>query len=168
MSVVWIWLTSWGMVEFSHRIACHLEVGSFIMGLVVLSAGTSIPDTLSSVTVARQGLGDMAVANAVGSNVFNIFLGVGLPMIFTQAVWREPFPVKDGAQVFTAGVMLIVITVVQMGVLWCHSWVLTRWLSCALMSLFFVYIILSILFENGSIELYCQMQWLPSPPAACV
>ena len=43
------------MVEFSHWVGCHLGVGSFMMGLVVLAAGTSIPDTLSSVMVAKRG-----------------------------------------------------------------------------------------------------------------
>ena len=49
------------------------------MGTVVLAAGTSVPDALASISVARAGLGDMAVANAVGSNVFDIWLGLGLP-----------------------------------------------------------------------------------------
>jgi hypothetical protein len=35
------------------------------MGVTVLAAGTSIPDAMSSIVVARQGMGDMAVANAV-------------------------------------------------------------------------------------------------------
>ena len=62
----WIWLLSWGMVAFAYHIGCLLDVGSYIMGLVLLAAGTSIPDTLSSVMVAKRGLGDM-----VGSS-FNL------------------------------------------------------------------------------------------------
>ena len=89
MSIVWIWLTSWGMVEFSNWFGCHIGVGSFLMGLVVLAAGTSIPDTLSSVMVAKDGEGDMAVANAIGSNVFNIFLGIGLPMLVRMSIEQD-------------------------------------------------------------------------------
>ena len=59
MSIVWIWLTSWGMVEFALHLGCIIGIGPYIMGLVVLAAGTSIPDTLSSVMVARDGFGDM-------------------------------------------------------------------------------------------------------------
>jgi len=51
------------------------------MGTLVLAAGTSVPDALSSISVAQAGQGDMAVANAVGSNVFDIFLGLGLPWL---------------------------------------------------------------------------------------
>ena len=39
--------------------------------------------------VAKRGEGDMAVANAIGSNVFNIFLGIGLPMLLTQVSTRS-------------------------------------------------------------------------------
>ena len=51
------------------------------MGTLVLAAGTSVPDALASVSVARAGQGDMAVANAVGSNIFDIWLGLGLPWL---------------------------------------------------------------------------------------
>ncbi|MDP2669609.1 MAG: hypothetical protein Q8O99_00965 [bacterium] len=37
-----------------------------------MAAGTSVPDLLSSVIVAKQGRGDMAVTNALGSNIFDI------------------------------------------------------------------------------------------------
>lgn len=46
-----------------------------IMGLTMLAAGTSIPDLITSVIVARKGLGDMAVSSSVGSNIFDITVG---------------------------------------------------------------------------------------------
>lgn len=81
-SIAWIGLISWFMVEWPADIGCVLGIPSAIMGVTVLAAGTSIPDALSSIVVAKQGMGDMAVANAVGSNVFDIWLGLGLPWLF--------------------------------------------------------------------------------------
>ena len=46
-----------------------------IMGLTILATGTSIPDLITSVIVARKGLGDMAVSSSVGSNIFDITVG---------------------------------------------------------------------------------------------
>lgn len=46
------------------------------MGLTILAAGTSIPDLITSVIVARKGLGDMAVSSSVGSNIFDITVGL--------------------------------------------------------------------------------------------
>ncbi|GMH41821.1 hypothetical protein BSKO_09731 [Bryopsis sp. KO-2023] len=79
MSIVWIGGISWYMVEWAADIGCILGIPDAIMGVTVLAAGTSIPDAMSSIVVAKQGMGDMAVANAVGSNVFDIWLGLGLP-----------------------------------------------------------------------------------------
>eukprot|EP00116_Pleurobrachia_bachei_P007655 sb/3467917/ len=80
-SVVWIALLSYGMVLLVEKVGCILGFNNYVMGLVVVAAGTSVPDALSSVIVAREGHGDMAVSNALGSNVFDINLGLGLPFL---------------------------------------------------------------------------------------
>jgi Ca2+/Na+ antiporter len=59
MCILAIWLMSWATVTFALHLGCVLNIGSYIMGLVVLAAGTSLPDTLSSIMVARDGFGDM-------------------------------------------------------------------------------------------------------------
>ena len=46
------------------------------MGLTFLAAGTSIPDLFTSVIVARKGFGDMAVSSSVGSNIFDVTVGL--------------------------------------------------------------------------------------------
>ena len=46
-----------------------------IMGLTFLAAGTSVPDLITSVLVAKQGKGDMAVSSSVGSNIFDVTVG---------------------------------------------------------------------------------------------
>jgi len=73
-------------VDFAARAGCVMKVPGIVMGLVVIAAGTSVPDALSSILVAKNGQGDMAVANVLGSNVFNIFLGLGLPWFLKSLV----------------------------------------------------------------------------------
>lgn len=98
MSILWIGLLSFLMVDFAARAGCILEVPEFLMGLTVLAAGTSVPDALSSVLVARNGQGNMAVCNVLGSNVFNILLGLGCPwMIASLMAEGEPFPTGSGS-----------------------------------------------------------------------
>merc|ERR1712196_710853 len=54
-----------------------------VMGLTILAAGTSVPDLLSSVIVAKQGEGDMAVSSSIGSNIFDVAFGLPVPwMVF--------------------------------------------------------------------------------------
>ncbi|ETE61176.1 Sodium/potassium/calcium exchanger 2 [Ophiophagus hannah] len=70
-SISWIAVFSYLMVWWAHQVSYFEE----IMGLTILAAGTSIPDLITSVIVARKGLGDMAVSSSVGSNIFDITVG---------------------------------------------------------------------------------------------
>jgi K+-dependent Na+/Ca+ exchanger-like protein len=79
ISIAMIGLTSYLLVDQLVRAADILNVNQTFLALTVLAAGTSIPDLVSSIIVARQGRGDMAVSNAIGSNVFNILFGLGFP-----------------------------------------------------------------------------------------
>lgn len=78
-AILWIMGITYIMVEAARLAGCLIGIPSSVMGLTVLAAGTSVPDALASVAVARNGQGNMAVSNAIGSNVFDILLGLGLP-----------------------------------------------------------------------------------------
>eukprot|EP01052_Picozoa_sp_SAG31_P024892 SAG31_NODE_2148_length_6333_cov_16.166667_6_plen_434_part_00 len=86
MSIIWIGLICHFMVEWAVEIGEINGISKAVMGLTVLSAGTSVPDALSSILVAQRGLGDMAVSNALGSNVFDILLGLGLPYFIANII----------------------------------------------------------------------------------
>jgi len=62
-----------------EKLAGWIGMSETVAGLTISAAGTSFPNILASMIVARQGLGNMAVGNAFGSNVFNVFVGLGLP-----------------------------------------------------------------------------------------
>ncbi len=74
---------SWVLVESAVQIAHILNISEAIIGVTVLAAGTSIPDLLSSIIVSKQGRGGMSVSNAIGSNIFDILVGLGLPLLIT-------------------------------------------------------------------------------------
>ena len=81
ISIVIIAALSWVLVEAAVEISALLNIPEAIVALTVLAIGTSVPDLFSSVIVARQGRGDMAVSNAIGSNIFDILIGLGLPFL---------------------------------------------------------------------------------------
>merc|ERR1711907_651043 len=58
-----------------------IGIPDVVMGIVFLAAGTSVPDLISSVIVAKQGEGDMAVSSSIGSNVFDVAVGLPLPWL---------------------------------------------------------------------------------------
>ncbi|MCI5143963.1 MAG: sodium:calcium antiporter [Candidatus Electrothrix sp. AR3] len=77
---------SWILVESVIIFGDATAIPPVIVALTLLAAGTSAPDMISSVVVARQGRGDMAVANAVGSNIFDILVGLGLPWLLVMGL----------------------------------------------------------------------------------
>ncbi|KAJ0061185.1 hypothetical protein NL108_010484, partial [Boleophthalmus pectinirostris] len=85
LSTLWIAIFSYVMVWMVTIIGYTLGIPDVIMGITFLAAGTSVPDCIASLIVARQGLGDMAVSNTIGSNVFDILVGLGVPW-FLQTV----------------------------------------------------------------------------------
>lgn len=67
-------------------IGATLGIPDTVMGLTFVAAGVSVPDALSSIAVIKEGYGDMAVSNAVGSNVFDILICLGLPWFIQTAI----------------------------------------------------------------------------------
>jgi len=86
VSIILIAALSYVLVEVAVASAHLLNISEAIIALTVLAVGTSIPDLFSSVIVARQGRGDMAVSNAIGSNIFDILVGLGLPFIIVMSI----------------------------------------------------------------------------------
>ncbi|GMF29670.1 unnamed protein product [Phytophthora fragariaefolia] len=144
ISIIWIGILSHYTVAFGTKFGCITGIPSALMGLTIIAAGTSIPDALSSILVARDGHGDMAVSNALGSNVFDILFGLGLPFFLSNLVYNETVPVSgDDLDVSIAilfAVLLFVVVVL----------VSSRWrlypLACAfLLMLYAAYVVFSYL-----------------------
>uniref|UniRef100_A0AAY5EW57 Sodium/calcium exchanger membrane region domain-containing protein n=1 Tax=Electrophorus electricus TaxID=8005 RepID=A0AAY5EW57_ELEEL len=85
-STLWIAIFSYLMVWMVTIISYTLDIPDYIMGITFLAAGTSVPDCMASLIVARQGMGDMAVSNSIGSNIFDILLGLGFPWVLRTLV----------------------------------------------------------------------------------
>lgn len=69
------------MVFVANTIGETFGIPTEIIGLTILAAGTSIPDLITSVIVARKGLGDMAVSSSIGSNIFDVCVGLPIPWL---------------------------------------------------------------------------------------
>ena len=61
-------------VDGSSSIAKALKIPSLIIGLTLVSIGTSLPEASVSINSALAGMNDMSIGNVVGSNIFNILL----------------------------------------------------------------------------------------------
>jgi len=113
VSIVWIGMYSFLMVEWATVIGNTAGIPDVVMGLTFLAAGTSVPDLISSVIVARRGEGDMAVSSSLGSNIFDILVGLPVPWLIYAALRSQPVAVgADGVGVSIFILMGMVVAVI--------------------------------------------------------
>ena len=65
-------------VDAASRIASDLGMSQTLIGLTIVSIGTSLPELVTSIVAARKNEVDMALGNAIGSNIFNILMVLGI------------------------------------------------------------------------------------------
>merc|ERR1719310_889434 len=144
-SILFIGLCTYLMVDSTNRTGTILHIPPLAMALVFLAAGTSIPDALGSIAVAKQGEGDMAVANALGSNVFDILIGLGVPWFIKTALMQKEvhFPGKWDELVYDFSVLIFVL-ILFVGCLVIHRWRLTRKVGLLLLSMYLVFLLYNV------------------------
>lgn len=76
-----IGIATYFLTEQSIHLANALKIHPIIIAFTITAAATSLPDTIISVVNARKGDVDDAVANVFGSNIFDILVGLGLPLL---------------------------------------------------------------------------------------
>ena len=161
MSVLWMGLLSYVLVWMVCIIGYTFDIPDCIMGMTFLAAGSSIPDVMASVIVVRQGSADMAISNAIGSNVFDM-LCLGVPWLMKTAVLDPGAPVLIQSQSIMVSAMLligsIVFTVIAIHL---NDWKLDFKLGIVFLLVYIVFIALATLIEFMACS--CQFdEFLPS------
>ena len=92
-----ILIGAWLLVDSASNIARYFGISEAVIGLTIVAIGTSLPEMATSVIAAMRGQRDLAIGNAVGSNIFNILAILGLtamvkpieidPRFLTLDVW---------------------------------------------------------------------------------
>ena len=111
-------------------VATELGISDAVVGLTVVAMGTSLPELATSVVAARKGNSGIAIGNALGSNVFNILLILGLTGAITPLTLQ--------------GITTLDLTmlVVSMMLLWLFSFTkltIERWEGALLTTIFVAY-----------------------------
>ncbi|XP_033847129.1 sodium/potassium/calcium exchanger 4 isoform X4 [Periophthalmus magnuspinnatus] len=148
LSTVWIAVFSYVMVWMVTIIGYTLGIPDVIMGITFLAAGTSVPDCIASLIVARQGLGDMAVSNTIGSNVFDILVGLGVPW-FLQTVcisYGSEVMINSRGLVYSVVLLLGSVALTVLGI-HLNKWRLDFKLGVYVLILYAIFLCFSILIE---------------------
>ena len=74
------------IIKESERIALHFKISHFVIGATLVAFGTSLPEMAASMMASGQGKSDMAVANVVGSVIFNITMVLGIVFMISKTM----------------------------------------------------------------------------------
>ncbi|NXR67170.1 NCKX1 protein, partial [Rhadina sibilatrix] len=151
-SILWIAVFSYLMVWWAHQVGETIGISEEIMGLTILAAGTSIPDLITSVIVARKGLGDMAVSSSVGSNIFDITVGLPVPwFLFSIFNGLSPVAVSSNGLFCAIVLLFLMLLFVILSIAVC-KWKMNKLLGLTMFALYFVFLVISVMLEDKIIS----------------
>jgi len=142
MAIVWVGIFSYMMVDWATTAGCVFGIPDAVMGLTFLAAGTSVPDLLTSVIVAQQGKGDMAVSSSIGSNIFDVLVGLPLPWL-AYGLMNDDTPGYVGVEAPTLfvslGLLLFMVALV-IGLIASSNWRMSKQLGYSMFGLYFLFV----------------------------
>lgn len=124
-------------VDGSSALAKRLKVPALIIGMTIVAMGTSLPETSVSVSASVLGKNDLAISNAVGSNIFNLMVVCGVcAVLCPMAIGRDTLKKDLPFSIIVAGVLLALGAV---------TGIVMRWGGVILLALFafFLYMMIS-------------------------
>jgi cation:H+ antiporter len=128
----------------AEKIGLASGMSKFIVGITIVAIGTSLPELLSSLMAVFQGLDQYVVANAVGSNVANIFLIIGVASVLAKRLLIKKQTVHLDLPILAISTALFLVMVLDGRVEFFESVIL-------LLS-YFIYIVFSIFYKSDREE----------------
>ena len=120
------------VVDSASNIALKVGMSQTLVGLTIVSIGTSLPELVTSVVAARKNEVDMALGNAIGSNIFNILLVLGLAGVISPMSF------------LMENIIDIIILIVFSLLIWIFAWTkekISRKEGIVMLVLYVVYVI---------------------------
>lgn len=74
------------IIQQSEKIALHYNISHFVIGATLVAVGTSLPEMAVSMSASLKGSGDIAIANVIGSTIFNISLVLGCVFLIAKKI----------------------------------------------------------------------------------
>lgn len=147
-SLMWIAFLSLCLYDWLVVVCNTVGIPPEVAAVTVLAGGTSIPDLLSSYVVAKGGKGDMAVSSSIGSNIFDVTVGLPLPWLAFTLINGERVIVGSSSLFSSILILILMLTGVIVTVRVC-KWKMSKPLGCVMMCLYVIFIIQQLLQDFG-------------------
>lgn len=99
------------VVNSASFIASAIGISDRIIALTIVAFGTSLPELITTITAAKRGENELLIGNIVGSNIFNICIVLGLPVLIFGEIVPTDFAVIDLIMLLASVVILYLITI---------------------------------------------------------
>lgn len=96
------------LVNGATQLAAAIGVSDLVIGLTVVAAGTSLPELATCVVAVRKGVGDLAVGNVIGSNIFNLLAVLGTAAVASVGIGVPAETIRTDLPVSLLAVVVIV------------------------------------------------------------
>ncbi len=129
------------LVIAAEAFADTLGIPRAVVALTILAGGSSVPEMISSAIVSRQGRGDMAIANAIGSNIFDILMSLGLPVLLFILVKGEDLENIGGDGINASVQLLFGSLALVVALLIVLRFRANKWFGFFLISMYLLYVV---------------------------
>lgn len=144
-------------VSGASGIAKKLKIPAIIIGLTIVSIGTSLPEASVSISSAIQGSADISIGNIVGSNMFNLLIVLGLSLVFVPIAINKKLVLKDFMLMLLSGALLLIFALFGTSE---NAYILSRIECGILFAIFIAYIVYSIIEARKANKLATQKEHL--------
>ena len=138
------------LVDGASAIARKAGLSEFLIGMTIVGIGTSMPELVVSFTGALKGSADIAIGNVVGSNIFNVFLILGLTALVSPVAISPENKRRDIPVNIIVTLLLILFgmshTLLGLG----ESNTISAWMGMVFLVLFVLYMLMS--FKTGKTD----------------
>lgn len=94
------------VVNSASFLASAIGISDRVIALTVVAFGTSLPELVTTITAARRGENELLVGNIIGSNIFNICIVLGIPVVIFGTITPESFQAIDIIMLIGSTVLL--------------------------------------------------------------
>jgi len=143
VSILWIAIFSYFMVWWATLAGVTLGISDAVMGLTFLAAGTSVPDLITSVLVAKEGKGDMAVSSSIGSNLFDVTVGLPVPWLLYTIIFGRAMEVNSVGIGCSIGMLFVMLLLVFASII-VFKWEMTKPMGGIMLVLYVIFVIVSL------------------------
>ncbi len=125
-----IWLSSDFAIGSIKDISRTADIPASIISVSAVALGTSLPEVIVSLSAARKGKAALAVGNVLGSNIFNTYVVVGIPTLFS--------PLKVSEEISTTFLPIMLVMTILFGIM-SNNKSITRWEGIVLLMFYLIY-----------------------------